>query len=237
MEIGDFATYHDGGLHGGMRTTLASKAITSSRQEEMVSLLSWLEDFGFNHLNSLVRKENLTGDQMMETVFSYPGVFRGENVYVLYLEESLWKVRPMTHFGTWDFDRKTSEPMDYVELHCFGVADNIMRCSDGTVDLSRGFMNDGETDIPLRAALWIDDGYVVNQANYPHDEGYYLQVLMRGGKVYMILVAEERLFRTNFNQQYLLGNYDRRSFEEVYNNFPVARVLKVRRAATGDPPR
>jgi hypothetical protein len=47
--------------------------------------------------------------------------------------------------------------------------------------------------------------------------------------VYMTLVADERLFKTNFNQQFLLGNYDRRYFAEVYNNFPVARVLKVKR--------
>jgi dolichyl-diphosphooligosaccharide--protein glycosyltransferase len=33
----------------------------------------------------------------------------------------------------------------------------------------------------------------------------------------------------------MLGNYDRRYFEEVYNNFPVARVLKVKRAEAGDP--
>jgi dolichyl-diphosphooligosaccharide--protein glycosyltransferase len=65
--------------------------------------------------------------------------------------------------------------------------------------------------------------------NFVAEKGYYLQVLMKDMKMYKILVADERLFATNFNQQYLLGNYDRRYFEEVYNNFPVARVLKVKR--------
>ena len=44
MEIGDFATYHDGGLQGGMRTTLTSKAMMSENQTDMVSLISYLED-------------------------------------------------------------------------------------------------------------------------------------------------------------------------------------------------
>ncbi len=234
MEIGDFATYHDGGLQGGMRTTLAAKAMVSEQQKEMVSMLSYLEDYGFNQLSSKIRKDNMSADQMLEMVFSYPGDFRGENVYVLYLEETIWKFDSMSYLGTWDFDRKKSDPMGYVELHCFSTVNNIITCSDGTIDLNRGFMNDGTIDIPLHAALFVNEGYVVDRKdyrkNYGPEPGYYLQVLMKNNKVYMILVADERLFWTNFNQQYLLGNYDRRYFEEVYNNFPVARVLKVKRA-------
>jgi dolichyl-diphosphooligosaccharide--protein glycosyltransferase len=90
-------------------------------------------------------------------------------------------------------------------------------------------MNDGSIDLPLRAALFINDGYVIDQINYEREEGYYLQVLMKNGKAFQIFVADERLFRTNFNQQFLLGNYDPRYFEEVYNDFPVARLLKVRK--------
>jgi dolichyl-diphosphooligosaccharide--protein glycosyltransferase len=141
----------------------------------------------------------------------------------------------MSFLGTWDFENKTSDPMDYVELHCFSITDNVMTCRDGKIDLNRGFMNDGTTDIPLSGALFVNDGYVVDQKYYDHDRGYYLQVLMKDNKTVMILVADERLFRTNFNQQYMLGNYDRRYFEEVYNNFPVARVLKVKRVEAGDP--
>ena len=85
MEIGEFATYHDGSLQGGMRTTLASKAMTSDKQAEMVSLLSYLEDHGFNGLGKVIRQEKLSPEQMMKLVFGYEGDFKGENVYVLYL--------------------------------------------------------------------------------------------------------------------------------------------------------
>jgi len=231
MEIGDFATYHDGGLQGGIRSTLTAKAMMSERQEEMVSLISYLEDYGFNHLNSLIRNEDLSADRMMDLVFNYPGDFRGENVYVFYVEKMIWKLYSLSYIGTWDFDQKKNKPTDYVELFCKTIVNNVMTCTDGTIDLEKGFMNDGTIDVPLRAALFVNNGYIVEQKNYPRDGGYYLQVLMKNGKVYMILVADGRLFRTNFNQQYLLGNYDRRYFEEVYNNFPVARVFKVKKTA------
>ncbi len=231
MEVGDFATYHDGGMQGGMRSTLAAKAMTSTRQQEMVSLLSYLEEYGFNHLSAKVGKGDMTADQMMAEVLQYPGEFRGENVYVLYLEDMIWKVAAMSYFSEWDFAQKKSETMDYVQLHCFSSANDIMTCRDGTIDLNQGLMNDGSTDIPLNAALFVNDGYVVEQRDYRNDrDGFYLQVLMRNNDIYMILVAEQRLFLSNFNQQYLLGNYDRRYFEEVYNNFPMTRVLKVKKA-------
>jgi len=235
MEIGDFATYHDGGLQGGMRSALTARAVVSSRQEDMVSLLSYLEDNGFNGLNRQIKKENLSGDQMLDLVFSYPEKFKGKNVYVLYLGENIWKMDSLTYLGTWDFNTKKSNPMGYVELHCTSLVNDLMRCSDGTIDLRRGFMNDGTIDIPLRAALFVNNGYIVDQRkyekNYGFNQGYYLQVLMKDRKINMILVADDRLFPTNFNQQYLLGNFDRRYFEEVYNDFPVARLLRVKNAA------
>jgi undecaprenyl-diphosphooligosaccharide--protein glycosyltransferase len=234
MEIGDFATYHDGGLQGGLRTTLASKAMTSASQKEMVSMLSYLEDNGFNRLASVITKERLSADQMMQMVFEYPGGFRGDNVYVLYLEDMLWKFGSMSYFGTWDFNRKKGDSMDYVQLDCFSIKDNVMSCADGTIDLNRGIMNDGKTDIPLRSAVFVNDGYVVNQKNYDNGtgQGYYLQVMMGNNKIRMILVADERLYHSNFNQQFLLGNYDRRYFQEVYNDVPLARVLKVKKTET-----
>ena len=169
-----------------------------------------------------VNLDNISADRIMELFFPDPVDFRRENVYVLYLEEMIWKVASMA-------DQKKSGFMDYVLLHCSSLVNNIMTCSDGKIDLNRGIMNDGTTDIPLRAALFVNDGHVVDQKNYRTDQGYYLQVLMRNNKLDMILVAGDRLFRTNFNQQYLLGNYDRRYFEEVYNNYPFGRVLKVKK--------
>jgi len=233
MEIGDFATYHDGSLHGGIRTTLTSKATMSDDQAEMVSLISYLEDSGFNPLSAKIRREKLSADDLMDLVFGYPKEFKGENVYVIYLEEMLWKLSSLSYFGTWDFKARKSESLDFVELDCFSMANNVMRCSDGTIDLNRGFMNDGSVDIPLRAALFVDNGYVVERFDYDRDEGYYLQVLEKNGKIFRILVADEQLFRTNFNQQYLLGYYDQRYFEEVYNDFPVARVLRVKKTGSG----
>jgi len=165
---------------------------------------------------------NRPADIMVELFNASPADFRGNNVYTLYLEEMIWNTTSLPN-------RYKSASMNYVEVQCLSPLNNVMQCSDGTIDLGRGVMNDGTVDIPLRAALFVNDGYVVDRKNYRAAQGYYLQVLMKNNAIYMTLVAGENLFRTNFNQQFLLGNYDRRYFEEVYNNFPAARVLKIKK--------
>ena len=232
MEIGEFATYHDGSLQGNSRTTLWGKAITSARQEEMVSLLSYLEDYGFDALDTKIVDENLTGDQMMQLIFSHPPHFRGENVFVLYTNDLIEKFGGISASGTWDFNKKNSDPMHYVYLKHLNMSNNILYCEDSRVDLNRGIVTDDRIVVHLKAALFINNGYVVSRIDFPTSTGnHYLQVVMKNGQWLEVQVIEERLFRTNFNQQYLLGNYDRRYFEEVYNDFPVARAFRVRNAA------
>ena len=230
MEIGEFATYHDGQLQHGIRTPLVAKALTSPRQEDLVALLTYLEEHGFNELNTKIIEEKLSGEQMMRTVFNHPPEFRGENVYVMFTEEMVRTFSGISYMGTWDFNSQTSSPLNYDLLNCSPQPSNTLTCSEGKVDLLKGVIYDDTHSLPLKAALMIRDGVVVKRVDYPVTDGSYLQILMKQGRVSMVQVLEERLFQSNFNQQFMLGNYDRRYFEEVYNNFPLARVLKVKQA-------
>jgi dolichyl-diphosphooligosaccharide--protein glycosyltransferase len=145
----------------------------------------------------------------------------GRKTYLFYHSDMIWTFSSR-------FRKGRENGMGFVELHCSSVSGNIMQCSDGSIDLEKGIMNDGTVDIPLRAAIFVDNGDVVNQMNYSNQEGYFLQVLMKHGRINMILVTDEQLFRTAFNQQYLLGNFDRNLFEEVYNDYPSVRLLQVK---------
>ena len=228
MEIGEFATYHDGALHGYTRTTLAGKAFTSHRQSEMVSLLAYLEKNGFSGLDAAISDDNLSGDELMTMVFSHPTQFQKNNIHILYTESMMHSIGGISTFGTWDFSRQSSETMNYQYLSCFAQAGDVIRCQNTNIDLARGVITDGTREVPLKAAVIVNDGYVVNRIDYPNGEGDYLQILMKDGRADRVQVIEERLFLTNFNQQYLLGNYDRRYFDEVYNDFPVARAFRVK---------
>ena len=43
-----------------------------------------------------------------------------------------------------------------------------------------------------------------------------------------IYLITPKIYNSAFNQMYLLGNYDKKYFEEVYNDFPHMRVFKLK---------
>ena len=229
MEIGEFATYHDGALHGYSRTTLAGKALTSPHQEEMVALLAYLEANGFDPLHEAIMEKNLSGDQVMELIFGLSPEFRGGNVYVFYTGDMINKFNGISFSGTWDFNKRASDPMTYQNLTCFSLTNEILTCRGCRVEINRGVITDGSREVPLKSVIFVNDGQIINRRDYSVVEGEYLQVLMRRNEVKEVQVIDKRLYLTNFNQQFVLGNYDRRYFEEVYNDFPVARVLRVKK--------
>ena len=154
-----------------------------------------------------------------------------DNVFVLYTEDMIKSFGNIFEIGTWDFSRKTGNSLAYALLPYFSQANNIINYKGGQIDLNRGVIIDGTTAVPLLAALFIKDGYVVDRVNYAADKGVYLQILLTQDRIPELQVMEEPVFLSNFNQQFMLGNYDRRYFEEIYNNFPVARVLRAKSTA------
>jgi len=46
------------------------------------------------------------------------------------------------------------------------------------------------------------------------------------GPVYLLT---EEVFNSNLNQMFLLGNYDSDLFEEIYHQYPIARVFHLKK--------
>jgi dolichyl-diphosphooligosaccharide--protein glycosyltransferase len=231
MEIGEFATYHNNGLNGKIRSTLIAKALTSPHQADIPALISNLETYGFKRLNKMVTEKNLSGEQLMEKVFNHPVNMTKDNIYVLYTDDMVKTFGNISTIGSWDFDKKTSDWKGYALLTYYSQANNVITFQGGRIDLTQGIIFEGAIAVPLLAVLFIEDGYVIDRMNYAADKGVYLQVLLKKNQIPRLQVLGEPVFRSNFNQQFILGNFDRRYFEEVYNNFPVARVLKVKPVA------
>jgi hypothetical protein len=167
--------------------------------------------------------EDLSSEGMKGLFFDTPADSREGNVYILYIEDMI---------GKFTLGSRQGKGNSYWELNCSPLVKNSLKCGNVSIDLNSGVLNDGFMDVPLRAAVYVDEGYTRNRTDYGSDRGYYLQVLRSDNNVNKILMMNDVLFRTNFNQQFLLGNYDKRYFDEVYNDFPKARMLKLKRTET-----
>jgi dolichyl-diphosphooligosaccharide--protein glycosyltransferase len=76
--------------------------------------------------------------------------------------------------------------------------------------------------------VFIRDGQVLREQEFGHKQGYTQQLLVSGRQIVDVQLIDELVFRSNFNQMFLLGRYEDELFEETYNAFPISRLYRVK---------
>ena len=80
----------------------------------------------------------------------------------------------------------------------------------------------------LKRMVFIRDGQVLREQEFGHKQGYTQQLLVSGRQIVDVQLIDELVFRSNFNQLFLLGRYEDELFEETYNAFPISRLYRVK---------
>jgi dolichyl-diphosphooligosaccharide--protein glycosyltransferase len=100
-----------------------------------------------------------------------------------------------------------------------------MNCRGAMIDLKDGKINN---QVPLKRVIFIRDGQVLGEQKFGHAQGYSLQLLVAGQQIVEVQLIDEEVFRSNYNQMFLLGKYDRELFEETYNALPFSRLYRFK---------
>ena len=123
-------------------------------------------------------------------------------------------------------------------LSCEQLVDDKVYCAGDIFDLRTGLIErqrgpsglDGETG----KLAPVSDGRRRTQrapcANWPtlEQRALTMEIILVAGKVAGIYLLDEPAFQSNMNQMFMLGRFDMELFEETYNEFPYARVFRVR---------
>ena len=59
-------------------------------------------------------------------------------------------------------------------------------------------------------------------------KGTHCKILVAGQQIVEVQLIDEEVFRSNYNQMFLLGRYDGELFEETYNAFPFSRLYRFK---------
>ena len=76
--------------------------------------------------------------------------------------------------------------------------------------------------------VFIRDGKVLRKQEFGHPQGYSLQLLVAGNQIVEVQLIDEVVFRSNYNQMFLLGRYREDLYEETYNAFPFSRLFRFK---------
>ena len=135
------------------------------------------------------------------------------------------KYGAISKLGSWDIEKGGSQPRGYQNLACNKITNVEMNCRGVKIDLKAGKINN---QVTLRRLVFIRDGQVLREREYGHAQGYTLQLLVSGRQIVEVQLIEEEVFRSNYNQMFLLGRYKKDLFEETYNAFPFSRLYRIK---------
>ena len=80
------------------------------------------------------------------------------------------------------------------------------------IDLKAGYINN---QLTLRRKVIIRNGQVPREQNFGHAQGFTLQLIETGNIIVALQFIDESVFRSNYNQMFLLGRCRKDLFEDL----------------------
>ncbi|MBF0343995.1 MAG: hypothetical protein HQL06_07175 [Nitrospirae bacterium] len=217
-DITGFATFTDGGYQRTNKTYLLSLGITSKSQTELYNVISLLNGNG-----SRVTPEAILSGQTSNTVMDN---VKNDRLYLLYTRDLILKFSWIYSIRGVDPTRHSAKnELVLLQLQCNTFVNNVYGCIKYQVDMNRGLVNN---TFPIKKAIYVRGGTVIKEVDYPNKSGLYLELFVRDMDVIALYLMNEEVYSSNFNQMYVLGNYDKNLYEETYNDFPAVRLFKVK---------
>ena len=110
-------------------------------------------------------------------------------------------------------------------MACNKITNDEMNCRGATIDLKTGKIN---KQVNLKRLVFIRGGHVFREQEFGHAQGYTLQLLVAGQQIVEVQLIDEEVFRSNYNQMFLMGRYRNDMFEETFNASPFSRLFRIK---------
>jgi undecaprenyl-diphosphooligosaccharide--protein glycosyltransferase len=225
------ATFDDGKSPDPIVQYLYSRAITGDDPEEFARIAGFLGSHSRDVLHGFFddRSSPEAGlASIAEAQFPVPAA-----VHLLFTKRGVLEFAAHFRTGQWDFKRGRGPKRGYDVRLCNRTRETTFTCvkpgaQNLVVDIEGGTIQGNPL---LRRCIVIRDGVVQREIEYPNqsNSNTVLQLIDRGSRDGMKgLFLDEVVYRSNFNQMYVLGKYDPTRFEEVYDDFPETRTFRLK---------
>ncbi len=214
------ATFHDGGGQMSPKTYFIARGLIDSDSEELYDITQFLATEG----NRGIAENNTSPEALLEAVRN-PKLKPWDPIYLFFTADMTGKYGAISKLGSWDIVNGGSKPRGYQNLACNKITNVAMDCRGAKIDLKAGKINN---QVALKRMVFIRDGKVLREQEFEHAQGYTLQLLVAGQRIVEVQLIDEVVFRSNYNQMFLLGRYREDLYEETYNAFPFSRLYRVK---------
>ena len=222
------AVYHDPQSQGSPKTHFVAKSFATDNQTVTWNLIKGISNLGANGIKELL-------DSKSEDVFTlanklvsgkYNASFK-HPVYLLFTQDLIGKFPAIYYLGSWDYKKKKGKNGRLFILKNCITRYNKVICKDHVLDLQTGILNLKKRDgsyIDLKPNQIAIKGKktIINKF---YDTNISFDVLPNER---LVVILDNNLFNSSFNQLFILRNYDIKYFDLVYDHFPVMVLYKVK---------
>jgi dolichyl-diphosphooligosaccharide--protein glycosyltransferase len=228
-DVSGAATFDDGKSPDPIVQYLYSRAITGDDPEELARIAGFLGSQSRDVLHDFFadRSSPEAGlASIAEAQFPVP-----DAVHLLFTKRGVLEFAAHFRTGQWDFKSGRGPKRGYDIRLCNRTRETTFTCvkpgaQNLMVDIEKGTIQGNPL---LRRCIMIRDGVVQREIEYPNQSDVVLQLIDRGSRDGLEgLFLDEMVYRSNFNQMYVLGKYDPIRFEEVYDDFPETRTFRLK---------
>jgi hypothetical protein len=214
------ATFHDGGAQTSPKTFFIARGLISADQDELYDITQYLATEGNRGIS-----ENNTSPEALWAAVRNPQLRPWDPIYLFFTADMTGKYGAISKLGSWDIVSGGSKPRGYQNLACNKITNDEMNCRGAKINLKDGKINN---QVQLKRLLFIRNGRVLREQDFGNAQGYTLQLLVSGQRIVEVQLIDEVVFRSNYNQMFLLGRYREDLYEETYNAFPFSRLYRVK---------
>jgi undecaprenyl-diphosphooligosaccharide--protein glycosyltransferase len=229
-----FGVYHDGAAQYTPQTNLIAASFISPDPEVMYDVIGFVDREGNRGIRRLAASAH-DFDDLLARTRAQDRLPSDVPIYVLYTPDMLLKYRAIRTLGSPPQSvggRRESPGIHW--LNCERVVDETLRCDGKILDFRTGLIEgrsgqrDSNEPVKLRRAVMVEGGRVLRQQEYAGAAGFTVEIIVRGSAINAVYLLDEPAFESNLNQMFVLGRFDSARFEEAFNDFPYARVFRVR---------
>jgi dolichyl-diphosphooligosaccharide--protein glycosyltransferase len=221
------ATFNDGQDPDPVIEQLLDRALTDADPATLHDVVSFIARHGRGGIDATILQEQSYSGLLAQMGGSEPP--ESPPVYVLLSNRMIRGFGAIWEKGRWNFETNSGVREGYDVRSCETEA-GVLRCRkknkrDILVDVERGTVNGRRA---LARFVRIVDGRIAEERDYQDPLGMSMQLIeTEDDEAATLHILKSPVFRSNFNQMFLLGRFDPTVFQEVHNDFPTARAFRI----------
>ena len=229
-----FGVYHDGAAQYTPQTNLIAASFVSSDPQIMYDVIGFVDREGNRGIRRLSTAAH-DFDDLLRRTGGRDGLPSDVPIYVLYTPDMLLKYQAIRTLGSayQPGERPRGSP-GIALLQCEGIESDMLRCNGLTFDLRVGSIvgparrSEPGKPMGLRRTVVVEGGHVLSEHEFKGGADLTVEVVLQNSLAKAVYLLDEPAFASNLNQMFMLGRFDATRFEEVFNDFPYARVFRVK---------